>query len=257
MATTKVDVNLIDASGITSSKYLKGDGTWGTVDALPSQTSQSGKFLTTDGSDASWAVAASGFDDMEAFTSSQSYTIPAGITKQVFYVTGGGGGGGGANVSLGASAGSAGGTVIKTLSLAADTIMSIVIGTAAAGGGAGVDGTIGVDTTVTYTSGGTSFVTLTGPGGKPGKYGYNGVASVAPTGGDINLAGGAGGSGGYGGGSGYWGGGGVSAYKSAAGTQASTPGLANGSGGGSGSPSSGVNAASAGAVGIVVIYLYK
>ena len=56
MATTKVDVNLIDASGITSSKYLKGDGTWGTVDALPSQTSQSGKFLTTDGSDASWAT---------------------------------------------------------------------------------------------------------------------------------------------------------------------------------------------------------
>ena len=54
MATTKVDVNLIDASGITSSKYLKGDGTWATVDALPSQTSQSGKFLTTDGSTASW-----------------------------------------------------------------------------------------------------------------------------------------------------------------------------------------------------------
>ena len=60
MATTKVDVNLIDASGITSSKYLKGDGTWGTVDALPSQTSQSGKFLTTDGSDASWGTVADG-----------------------------------------------------------------------------------------------------------------------------------------------------------------------------------------------------
>ena len=62
MATTKVDVNLIDASGITSSKYLKGDGTWGTVDALPSQTSQSGKFLTTDGSAASWATAGGKFD---------------------------------------------------------------------------------------------------------------------------------------------------------------------------------------------------
>jgi hypothetical protein len=60
LATTKVDVNLIDASGITSSKYLKGDGTWGTVDALPSQTSQSGKFLTTDGSDASWGTVAGG-----------------------------------------------------------------------------------------------------------------------------------------------------------------------------------------------------
>ena len=38
-----------------NTKYLKGDGTWGTVDALPSQTSQSGKFLTTNGTTASWA----------------------------------------------------------------------------------------------------------------------------------------------------------------------------------------------------------
>ena len=60
MATTKVDVKLIDASSIGDAKYLKGDGTWGTVDALPSQTSQSGKFLTTDGSDASWGTVAGG-----------------------------------------------------------------------------------------------------------------------------------------------------------------------------------------------------
>jgi hypothetical protein len=42
-----------------SGKYLTTDGTtssWGTVDALPSQTSNSGKFLTTDGTTASWAV---------------------------------------------------------------------------------------------------------------------------------------------------------------------------------------------------------
>jgi len=57
LATTKVDVNLIDATGITDDKYLKGDGTWETVDALPSQTSQSGKFLTTNGTTASWATA--------------------------------------------------------------------------------------------------------------------------------------------------------------------------------------------------------
>ena len=38
-----------------NTKYLKGDGTWASVDALPSQASQSGKFLTTDGSAASWA----------------------------------------------------------------------------------------------------------------------------------------------------------------------------------------------------------
>jgi hypothetical protein len=42
-----------------SGKYLTTDGTtssWGAIDALPSQTSNSGKFLTTDGTTASWAV---------------------------------------------------------------------------------------------------------------------------------------------------------------------------------------------------------
>lgn len=38
-----------------NTKFLKGDGTWSTVDSLPSQTSQSGKFLTTNGTTASWA----------------------------------------------------------------------------------------------------------------------------------------------------------------------------------------------------------
>ena len=41
-----------------SGKYLTTNGTtasWATVDALPSQTSQSGKFLTTNGTTASWA----------------------------------------------------------------------------------------------------------------------------------------------------------------------------------------------------------
>jgi hypothetical protein len=42
-----------------SGKYLTTNGTvssWGTVDALPSQTSNSGKYLTTDGTTASWAT---------------------------------------------------------------------------------------------------------------------------------------------------------------------------------------------------------
>jgi len=42
-----------------SGKYLTTDGTtssWGTVNALPSQTSNSGKYLTTDGTSASWAT---------------------------------------------------------------------------------------------------------------------------------------------------------------------------------------------------------
>ena len=42
-----------------SGKYLTTDGTtssWGTVNALPSQTGNTGKYLTTDGSTASWAT---------------------------------------------------------------------------------------------------------------------------------------------------------------------------------------------------------
>lgn len=44
------------ASGdAAANKYLKADGTWSTVDGLPSQTGNSGKYLTTDGSSSSWA----------------------------------------------------------------------------------------------------------------------------------------------------------------------------------------------------------
>jgi hypothetical protein len=42
-----------------SGKYLTTDGSavsWATVDALPSQSGNTGKYLTTDGSAASWAV---------------------------------------------------------------------------------------------------------------------------------------------------------------------------------------------------------
>jgi hypothetical protein len=42
-----------------SGKYLTTDGTtssWGALSALPSQTSNAGKYLTTDGTSASWAT---------------------------------------------------------------------------------------------------------------------------------------------------------------------------------------------------------
>lgn len=54
---TVVDA-VIPSQSWNSWKFLTTDGSdvsWATVDALPSQTSQSGKFLTTDGTTASWA----------------------------------------------------------------------------------------------------------------------------------------------------------------------------------------------------------
>lgn len=43
-------------------------GTAQTIDALPSQTGQSGKFLTTDGTDASWTTVSSGSSTLEDLT---------------------------------------------------------------------------------------------------------------------------------------------------------------------------------------------
>lgn len=56
-ASTAGDHGLVPAPAAgDNTKFLRGDATWATVDALPSQTSQSGKFLTTDGTTASWAT---------------------------------------------------------------------------------------------------------------------------------------------------------------------------------------------------------
>ena len=51
--------NLAPAQTGNTGKYLSTDGTdtsWAAVDALPSQTGNNGKYLTTDGSAASWGV---------------------------------------------------------------------------------------------------------------------------------------------------------------------------------------------------------
>lgn len=52
------DVDALPSQTGQSGKFLTTDGTdasWAAIDSLPSQTGQSGKFLTTDGTDASWA----------------------------------------------------------------------------------------------------------------------------------------------------------------------------------------------------------
>lgn len=54
-----IDIDSLPSQTGQSGKFLTTDGTdasWAAVDALPSQTGQSGKFLTTNGSAASWAT---------------------------------------------------------------------------------------------------------------------------------------------------------------------------------------------------------
>jgi len=56
-----VDIADLSATGTASaSTFLRGDNTWVAVDALPAQSGNAGKFLTTDASTASWAEAGGG-----------------------------------------------------------------------------------------------------------------------------------------------------------------------------------------------------
>jgi hypothetical protein len=58
-------VYVVPSQSGQSGKFLTTNGTsssWATVDALPSQSGNAGKYLTTDGTSASWAVVAAGGD---------------------------------------------------------------------------------------------------------------------------------------------------------------------------------------------------
>jgi len=57
MADDAIGVAELSATGTASSStYLRGDNSWSTVDALPSQTGHAGKYLTTNATTASWAT---------------------------------------------------------------------------------------------------------------------------------------------------------------------------------------------------------
>jgi len=77
VAASRIKTYALPAQSGQSGKFLTTDATnssWATVDALPSQSGQSGKNLTTDGTNASWAAAAGG---APTFTAVADGTIAA------------------------------------------------------------------------------------------------------------------------------------------------------------------------------------
>jgi len=229
-------------------------------EALPSQSGQSGKFLTTNGSSLSFDDAGGGFQSKQTFSSSgtHTYTKPSGISKIKVYITGAGASGaGGANQSDDyGGGGGAGGTAIKYLDATSINTVTVTIG---AGGG-------GVSNENNGNAGGTSSFGshCSASGGNIGKHGnagqVRGGKGGVGSGGDINLVGNPGGcgddgatihyAGGHGGGS-FFNGGGVGLNRN------QNNGGQNGSHGGGGGGAADSNTSGSGGNGFCLVEEFK
>jgi len=187
---------------------------------------------------------------IQAFTSSGTFTVPAGVTKVKVTVVGGGAGGRTATNSTPQGGGGSGGASIKVITgLTPAGTVTVTVGT---GGAANTDGVTSSFGAYCSATGGSSPAF-----GGPGNGGNGGTA----TGGDINFTGGAGGGGsgvsgtvagnGGTGGSSIFGGAGLGAFStnSASTAGAGAPGTGAGGGGGCGGPGTG----GAGGSGIVIV----
>lgn len=166
---------------LTTGSILAGNGTAQVNEIAPGT---SGNVLTSNGS--AWqssALPAGGFSNMQVFTASGTFTIPAGITKVKVTVVGGGGNGANAqgsyNVSIGSFGGGGGGASIKVVTgLISGNTVSVTVG------GAGATSSFG------------AFCSATGGGTPLGGLGASGDINISGGGGEggSTSAGGAGGS---------------------------------------------------------------
>ena len=191
MATTKVDVNLIDASSIGDAKYLKGDGTWGEISAgggLLGLVVYTGSGTYTVGADDNGTSGDQGSADVSKVIIECQAAGGAGASR-----------GGDGSAYQGGSGG--GGAYSKTFrNVAEDDEITIVVPAGPVGGSPGASGGAASLTRVS----GSAFATITCDGGSAGgspsgtTQGSSGAGAAAPTTGDINIGGGIGPMGGEG-----------------------------------------------------------
>ena len=157
---------------------------------LGSGTADATTFLRGDQSYAA-PSAGGGFNSIQVFTASGSWTRPADITKVIVHVVGGGAGGGGgrSGYNYSGSGGGAGGNALKVLDVSSISTSTITIGAAGAGGAIDTIGSAGGNSS--WADGTTTITCNGGVGGTISGGGTNAAGGTA-TGGDINAQGGPG-----------------------------------------------------------------
>jgi hypothetical protein len=215
----------------------------------------SGQVLTSGGASAAptWTTPTGGFSNLQVFSASGTFTVPAGITKvKVTVVGGGGGGAGGISGSYQGNGGGAGGASIKIISgLTPAGTVTVTVGTGGTAGSAGANAG-GSGNTSSF---GAYCSATGGAGGQNSSVSTASAAGGVGSSGDLNIQGSASTSGSITdsypspGASSILGGGGACT----AGAAGSTGG-AYGGGGGGGYGISGINrAGGAGGAGVVIV----
>ena len=209
------------ASTLTSNNVILGNGVAAVQFVAPGS---SGNVLASNGTTWSSTTIQTGFSNVQVFTSSGTFTVPAGITRAKVTVVGGGGSGA---ASVGGGGGG-GGTAIEIVTgLTPGGTVSVTVG--------GVAGTSSFGAYCSATGGATVASIVGGAGG-------------VGSGGDINLSGSGGGGGGTGSGFSVYGVGGSSSFGGGGYGGVNTAGGNGGNYGGGGAGGGGT-----GAGGVVIV----